>query len=103
MTPPKKYWASRLAMSKWRTVAEDWLPKSEHGDLRCYVLKADYDKLQEKLKPLVEALRFYADEAQYQAIDIIEGVEVLEITNDQGDRAREALKELDAIMGGGDV
>lgn len=54
--------------------------------------KAAYNLMQEQVKPLVEALRFYAEEDQYTATDIIDGVEVLEISSDQGDRAREALK-----------
>lgn len=42
---------------------------------------------------LVKALEFYADDKQYQGSDIVDGVEVLEICDDAGEKAKRALEE----------
>lgn len=86
MEKPIEFWSG----SRSWPAQDAWNSEVVHVDV---VVKSAYDEdMQKKVKPLVEALRFYADEDQYTATDIVDGVEVLEISSDQGERAREALK-----------
>lgn len=47
-----------------------------------------------RVKPLREAMKFYASSDRYDAEDVIDGLEVLEICGDQGEKAKEALAQV---------
>jgi hypothetical protein len=49
-----------MGMSGSLELAKEWAPKSEWEDLRCYVLKSDYEQLQAKLDEAVKALEWIA-------------------------------------------
>lgn len=65
-------------------------------------LNAEKENLLADLKVAVVALKFYADQKRYDAAEIVEGLEVLEICEDQGDKATKALSTLTAKYGLGD-
>lgn len=48
---------------------------------------------EERVKGLLEALEFYANELRYQGCDVVDGVEILEICEDEGGRATAALEQ----------
>lgn len=78
-------------ISSWRRINGQY----QLGDVigvgtECY--RAALEDRQE-INKLRKALEFYGDKNQYAADDVVDGVEVLKICEDQGKRARQALGE----------
>ncbi len=50
MSKPREFYANYMAMHDSKTEAYEWIPKSEHCDIRIYVEHSFYLELEAKLK-----------------------------------------------------